>query len=110
MPGRPTERAADELGLRTAAEVFADRTYDDEGQLTSRKLPGSVLHDPDEAARRVLAMVREGAIPTTSGRRLPARIDTICVHGDGPTAITMARRVREVLGADGIEIRPFRTA
>jgi UPF0271 protein len=108
MPGRPTERAADELGLEAAAEIFADRSYDEDGQLTSRKLPGSVLHDPDEAAARVLSMVREGAIVTASGRRLPARIDTICVHGDGPTAIAMARRVREILEADGVAIRPFR--
>lgn len=108
MPGLPTERAAEALGLAAAAEVFADRTYDDTGNLTSRKVPGSVLHDADAAAARVLAMVRDGAITTVTGRRLPARIDTVCVHGDGATAIAMARRVRAVLEADGISIRPFR--
>ena len=107
MPGLPTERAAESLGLAAAAEVFADRTYDDSGNLTSRKVAGSVLHDADEAAARVLAMVRDGAITTLTGKRLPARIDTICVHGDGATAVSMARRVREVLEADGVEIRPF---
>jgi UPF0271 protein len=110
MPGLPTERAAESLGLATAAEIFADRTYDDGGNLTSRKKPGSVLHDAEEAAARVLAMVRDGAITTVTGKRLPARIDTICVHGDGDSAVAMARRVREVLEADGIEIAPFHRA
>src|SRR3954463_13633864 len=87
MPGLPTERAAESLGLPMAFEVFADRTYDDTGNLTSRKKPGAVLHDADEAARRVLAMVREQTITTVTGKRIPARIDTICVHGDGATAI-----------------------
>jgi UPF0271 protein len=73
----------------------------------SRKKPGSVLHDADEAARRVLAMVRDQTITSASGKRIPARIDTICVHGDGATAVAMARRVREVLEADGVAIRPF---
>lgn len=107
MPGRPTERAADELGLAAAAEVFADRAYEDNGQLVSRKKPGSVLHDPGEAAARVLAMVRDQAITSVSGKRIPARVDTICVHGDGATAVPMARRVRETLEANGVEIRPF---
>ncbi|MDB5589935.1 5-oxoprolinase subunit PxpA [Enterovirga sp.] len=107
MPGLPTERVADKLGLAAAAEVFADRTYEDDGQLMSRKKPGSVLHDADEAARRVLAMVRDQTITSASGKRIPARIDTICVHGDGATAVAMARRVREVLEADGVAIRPF---
>jgi UPF0271 protein len=110
MPGLPTERAAESLGLDMAFEVFADRTYDDSGNLTSRKTPGAVLHDAEEAARRVLAMVREQTITTVTGKRIPARIDTICVHGDGATAVAMARRVRAVLEADGIAIAPFRPA
>ena len=110
MPGLATDRAAEELGLDQAAEIFADRAYEDDGQLMSRKKPGSVLHDSEEAAGRVLAMVREGAILCASGKRIPAKIETICVHGDGATAITMARRVREVLESAGVRIRPFRTA
>jgi UPF0271 protein len=110
MPGLPTERAAEEYGLAQAAEIFADRAYEDDGQLMSRKKPGSVLHDADDAAGRVLQMVRDGALLCASGKRIPARIETICVHGDGPTAVAMARRVREVLEADGVRIRPFKTA
>jgi len=108
MPGLPTQQSAESLGLDMAFEVFADRTYDDSGNLTSRKKPGSVLDDADEAASRVLAMVREQAITTVTGKRIPARIDTICVHGDGATAIAMARRVRAALETDGIAIAPFR--
>ena len=107
MPGLATERAADDLGLPAAAEVFADRAYEDNGALVSRKKPGSVLHDADEAAARVLAMVRDQMITSVNGKRIPARIDTICVHGDGATAVAMARRVRDALEADGVEIRPF---
>ncbi len=108
MPGLPTARAADVLGLATAAEIFADRAYEDDGTLVSRKKPGSVLQDPTEAAARVLAMVREQTITSVNGRRIPARIDTICVHGDGATAVPMARHVRDVLEADGVAIEPFR--
>ncbi len=109
MPGLPTDRAAAEYGLEAAAEIFADRAYEDDGQLMSRRKPGAVLHDAEDAAARVLAMLREGAVVTASGKRIPARIDTVCVHGDGATAVAMARRLREGLETDGIAVRPFRT-
>jgi UPF0271 protein len=108
MPGLATERAAEEYGLDAAAEIFADRAYEDDGQLMSRRKPGSVLHDAAEAASRVLAAVRDGAITTASGKRIPARIDTICVHGDGATAVSMARQVRAALESGGVQIAPFR--
>lgn len=107
QPARPTQQVAEEMGLTPISEVFADRAYEDDGQLVSRKKPGAVLHDAEEAAKRVLAMVREQTITAVSGKRIPATIDTICVHGDGATAVAMARRVREVLEADGIAIKPF---
>jgi UPF0271 protein len=107
MPGRNTDRAADSLGLAQAREFFADRTYDDSGQLTSRKQPGAVLHDAAAAADRVLKTLQDGAITTTSGRRIPVAIDTICVHGDTPTAVAMARAVRSRLEAAGYTLKPF---
>jgi UPF0271 protein len=107
MAGTELERAAAELNLPMAREIYADRAYDDTGNLVSRKLPGAVLHDPEEAAERVLAMVREGAIISQSGRRIPVAIDTVCVHGDNPAAVRMATRVRERLEAAGIAIRPM---
>src|SRR5215467_13374427 len=87
--------AAGEPNLRMAREIYADRAYDDTGNLVSRKLPGAVLHDPEEAADRVQAMVREGALISTSGKRIPVAIDTVCVHGDNPAAVAMAGLVRE---------------
>ncbi len=105
MAGTELERAAGELGLRMAREIYADRAYDDTGNLVSRKLPGAVLHDPEEAAARVLAMVREGAIISGSGKRIPVAIDTVCVHGDNPAAVAMGALVREKLERAGIAIR-----
>ena len=107
MPGTAMERAGQRHSLRMAREIYADRTYQDDGTLTSRKQPGAVLHDPEEAAKRVLAMVRERAIVSVSGKHVPVSIDTVCVHGDNPEAVAMARRVREVLEADGVRIRPM---
>src|SRR5947208_2798837 len=107
MAGTELERTADELGLRMAREIYADRAYDDTGNLVSRKLPGAVLHDPEAAAARVSAMVREGAIISNSGKRIPVSIDTVCVHGDNPAAVAMAGRVREKLEQAGIAIRPM---
>lgn len=110
MPGLPTERVGEKLGLRMAREAFADRTYDDSGNLTSRKTTGSVLHDADLAAQRVLRMVQDREIVTVTGKRLPAMIDTICVHGDNPAAVAMARQVRATLEAAGVAVKPFRIA
>ncbi len=107
MPGLLMEKASDTLGVKVAREVFADRTYEDNGTLTSRKKPGSVLHDADAAAERVLRMVQDKAITTVSGKRIPVEIDTICVHGDEPTAVAMARTVRQKLEANGVVIAPF---
>jgi UPF0271 protein len=107
MAGTELERAARELGLRMAREIYADRAYDDTGNLVSRKLPGAVLHDPEGAAARVLAMVREGAIISNSGKRIPVSIDTVCVHGDNPAAVAMAGQVRDKLEKAGIAVRPM---
>jgi len=107
MPGLAMERASQKQGVAVAREVFADRTYADNGNLTSRKLPGAVLHDAEAAAARMLRWVQEGIVETTSGRRIATGIDTICVHGDEPTAVTMARTVRAALEANGIGVRAF---
>ncbi|MBV8336915.1 MAG: LamB/YcsF family protein, partial [Alphaproteobacteria bacterium] len=107
MAGTELEGAASELGLRMAREIYADRAYDDTGNLVSRKLPGAVLHDPREAASRVQAMVREGALISNSGKRIPVTIDTVCVHGDNPAAVAMAALVREKLEQAGITVRPM---
>ncbi len=107
MPGSALEQAGLGEGLVLAREVYADRTYDDDGNLTSRKVAGAVIHDAEAAAARVLRMVEDGAVTTVTGRRLPVRIDTVCVHGDNPQAVAMARTVRAALQAGGAELRPF---
>lgn len=101
------ERAGREAGLSVAAEIFADRAYEPDGTLMSRAKPGALIHDADEAAARVVAMVEAGALIAHDGSRLPTAIDSICVHGDGPEAIAIARTVRGALEAAGITIQPF---
>jgi len=107
MPGLVTEHAAEKLGLLYVREVFADRTYDDSGNLTARKKPGAVIHDAALAADRVLRMVQDREIITVTGKRLKVEIDTICVHGDNPAAVAMARTVRTTLEAAGVKVQPF---
>jgi 5-oxoprolinase (ATP-hydrolysing) subunit A len=107
MPGLNTERAADKLGLPVAREFFADRTYDDRGQLTSRKIAGSVIHDADLAAERVLRTLQDGMLVAASGKKIPIGFDTICVHGDTPTAVIMARAVRARLEGAGVALKAF---
>jgi UPF0271 protein len=107
MPGLATERAGERAGLRMAREVYADRSYGEDGNLTPRKNPGAVIHDPAEATRRVLQMLGEKAIRTVGGTRLPVAIDSICVHSDTPDAVTMAGTLRAALERAGFEIAAF---
>lgn len=105
--GALMQTVASDMGLRVCCEVFADRAYDEEGHLVHRKVPGAVLHDPGQAAARMLRMVKAGAIETVSGNLLPVQIDTICVHSDTPGALLMAAQVRQVLEGAGVTIRSF---
>jgi UPF0271 protein len=107
FPDGHATRIAKETGLRTCAEIFADRAYTPDGRLVSRKLPGAVLHDAETVAARVLRMVRAGAVETTDGGMLPMEIGSICLHGDSQGAIHMAAAVRQRLTEAGISIRPF---
>ena len=109
LPGTALARAAEDLGMRAANEIFADRAYNDDGTLVDRRKPGAMIHDPEAAAAAMAAMVREQAILSASGKRLPCRIDTICVHGDTPESVLMARAVRARLEAEGHRIAPLAT-
>ena len=108
MPMTALESAGDKEGLKLAREVFADRAYDDTGNLVSRKLPGAMIHDAETAAARAVRMVEGGAIECASGKRIKVDIDTICVHGDSPTAVAMAQAVRAKLEGAGVPLRPMR--
>ncbi len=94
-----------DLGCRYAAEIFADRAYNDDATLVDRSLPGAVIHDAEHATDRILRMVKAKAIVTETGKRIPSRIDTVCVHGDNTAAVALARGVRQGLEAAGIEVR-----
>jgi UPF0271 protein len=101
------EKSAAAAGLRTVAEIYADRGYDDHGHLIPRGQHGALITDPDEAAGRVLAMIEAGAIITMSGKRLPTAITSVCVHGDSPHAVETARRLRTRLEAAAVTIASF---
>lgn len=101
------ERAATALGCAVAREIFADRAYEDDATLVDRGKPGAVIHDPARAAARMVAMVREGAIIAESGRHIPAKIDTICLHGDTAEAVAIARAVRSALERAGVTVAPL---
>ena len=96
-----------ELGANWAGEIFADRAYEDDATLVDRSKAGAVLHDADMAAERILDMLREDAIIAESGKRIPAKIDTICLHGDTPEAVEMARALRTKLSAAGVTLAMF---
>jgi 5-oxoprolinase (ATP-hydrolysing) subunit A len=108
MPGNELEKAGAALGLRMVREAYADRAYDDAGNLVSRKIEGAVIHDPELAAQRIVRMVEDQAVTSISGRQIPIRFDSICVHGDNPSAVEMARSVRRALEQAGVAIRPMK--
>jgi UPF0271 protein len=107
LPGSAFLRRAAAAGLTVVAEAFADRAYTPEGTLVSRRLPGAVLHDADEIARRCVAMATGEPVGDVDGGLLRLAPDSICVHGDTPGAVAIARRVRDALTGAGIDLAPF---
>ncbi|MCQ0093294.1 LamB/YcsF family protein [Roseovarius sp. M141] len=107
MPGTEQERAAERAGLRIAREAFADRAYCADGTLAPRKQPGAVLEDAEEAAARMARMVIDGKVATLDGPEIALEFDTICVHGDNPHAVAMARAVRRALTDAGVRLCPM---
>ena len=101
------ERIARELGMQTRAEIYADRAYTEEGHLVSPKRPDAIIHDPAEAAARVVRMVQSGAIETISGTQLETPIESICVHSDTPAAVAIAGAVRRALETAGVQLKAF---
>ncbi len=101
------QRAVEQLGCLWAGEIFADRAYNADATLVDRSLPGAVIHDSDHAARRIVNMVKAGAILPEIGDPIPAAVDTICLHGDGATALQIARSVKRQLEAAGVTLKPF---
>lgn len=107
QPGAVVGRLAAQAGLRVFHEAFADRAYNADGTLVSRRLPDAVIADPAEVAARVLRMVREHEVVAIDGTVVPLNADSVCVHGDSPSAVAMARAVRARLESEGVAIRAF---
>jgi UPF0271 protein len=107
LPGSEWLRLAEESGLRVHREAFADRAYTPEGTLVPRRERGAVLHDPDLIAQRCVRLVRGKPIEAIDGSMIDVRADSLCVHGDSPGAVEIARAVRDRLAGDGVEIAPF---
>lgn len=100
-------KAGEKIGLRTAHEVFADRTYQADGTLTSRKLPNALITNHDQAVKQVIRMVKEGKVTSCQGTDVSLRADTICIHGDGEHAIDFAKYIKNELQNNGIEVKSF---
>lgn len=107
LPGSAWLRLAREAGLTVVHEAFADRAYSPEGTLVSRQLPGAVLHDQQEIARRCVAMATGATIKDVQGGDLRISPGSICVHGDTPGAVGIARSVRDALAGAGVTLAPF---
>lgn len=105
LAGSELIQAGTKTGLKTAQEVFADRTYQPDGTLTPRTLPQALLTDAHAAARQVLQMVTKGKVSAVTGEEISIQADTICIHGDGLHALLFANAVRDVLIQEGIHIR-----
>lgn len=102
------QEAVHSLGCTWAAEIFADRAYNDDATLVDRSLPDAVIHDPAIAAARMVEMVKAGAIITASGHEIPTPIDTICLHGDTAEAVEIAKATRAALELAGITVTQFK--
>lgn len=107
LPGSAWLRLAEEAGLTVVPEAFADRAYTPEGTLVSRREPGAVLHDPDEVAQRCVRLATRGEVEAVDGSVVPVHAASLCVHGDSPGAVAMARAVRARLEAAGVTVAPF---
>ena len=107
QPGAVVGRLAAQAGLRVFHEAFAERAYNVDGTLVSRRLPDAVIADPAEVAARVLRMVCEHEVVAIDGTVVPLNADSVCVHGDSPSAVAMARAVRARLESEGVAIRAF---
>ena len=107
LSGGDSIREAASRGLRTASEVFADRTYQSDGSLTPRSEPNALINDAEQAVAQVLQMVNAGTVTATDGTTTPIVADTICIHGDGAHALEFAKTINHALRENGIDIGPI---
>ena len=106
LPGSELIAAGRRAGLRTASEVFADRAYEPDGTLVSRRKAGAVIHDSEAVVNRVLRMATDRTVVAVDGSTVTLDLDTICVHGDTPGAAELAARIRDALERSGVTVKP----
>lgn len=107
LSGGQTIKAAQDTGLRTAMEVYADRAYEEDGSLVDRRKEGAMITDETLAIKRVVRMVKEKKVTAITGKDIPIQADSICVHGDGEKALAFVERIKETFEKDGILICPL---
>lgn len=107
LSGSHSITAGNNMGLRTASEVFADRSYEENGSLRSRSLPGALLQDDAAVIRHVLQMVNNNTVTAITGKEIPISAQTICIHGDGKHAVAFAKTIYDNLKIHSIEIKAF---
>tara|TARA_B100000029_G_C17398081_1_gene895990 strand:- start:256 stop:1029 length:774 start_codon:yes stop_codon:yes gene_type:complete len=105
--GSQMEKAGKKIGMKIATEIFADRNYEDDGNLVSRSKKNALITDPEIAKKHVIKMVENQALNCYSGKQIPCEIDSICVHGDGKSAVNTARKIREGLIISGVTLNPL---
>lgn len=97
LSGSHSISEANTIGLKTASEVFADRTYQDNGSLTPRSKPNALINDAEKVTQQVLQMIKDGAVTTVSGKSIPIKAETICIHGDGEHAVEFAKAIHKLI-------------
>ena len=105
--GSQMEKAGKSLDMKIAAEIFADRNYEDDGNLVSRSKKNAIITDPEIAKKHVIKMVENQALNCYSGKQIPCEIDSVCVHGDGKTAVNTAKQIRKGLVESGVTLNPL---
>ena len=105
--GSKMEIAAKKLNMKIACEIFADRNYEDDGNLVSRKKPHALITDPEQAKKHVLSMVKNQSLNCHSGKQIPCEIDSICIHGDNKSALATAMSIKDNLIDNGLKLKPL---
>ena len=105
--GSKMEEAAKKLDMKIACEIFADRNYEDDGNLVSRKKPHALIADPEQAKIHVLSMVKNQSLNCHSGKQIPCEIDSVCIHGDNMSSLSTAKSIKDNLLNNGLKLKPL---
>ena len=105
--GSKMEIAAKKLNMKIACEIFADRNYEDDGNLVSRSKPNALITDPEQAKKHVLSMVQNQALNCLSGKQIPCEIDSVCIHGDNKSSLETAKSIKDNLVTNGLILKPL---